>query len=135
MCFIKENIKLKVAKRDIRVIKAVYDNVSYVISPVKQYKYEFNKEYVSQIIIKECDYFQTVDVALHSYSRNCNVSEDGNFIKIEKNGKLSGFYNKGIIFVDCIIPQGAHYDYNGDGEYISDRIKIIGKKKEFTLTK
>ena len=71
----------------------------------------------------------------HSYSVNCKfirktTPEDILAVYSPENyKKLENYKMNDIVFVDCVIPKGTRYYVNLEGEYISPKIKVIGKKE------
>ena len=127
----KGNLKPKVAKRNIKVIK-VLDEKNF--SPVYPHKYFLNKQEekvninIQQVTHPDYKIKYFINSGYHSYSKKYKVTKTNfglilkykDIIKnweVELNLKTQNF----------IIPKGATYYLNEHGEYVSDTIIMTQK--------
>jgi hypothetical protein len=110
MCFVIDDDRPDeiIAIEDIVCYKFMdyYDNV--LRSPYRDYKYEFNQEYILNDYLR--NEYERINEGYHSYTK-LRVCKD------EANIKHT--------IVRCIIPKGSRYYINNfDNQYVSDHIII-----------
>ena len=136
MCWKSKNKPiLKIADKDIPVKKLLDEHRLGLFSPfMSQFKWNLGEERESEM--EEPDYSLSSDdwrirLGLHSLEEAREAKLDTTYY-----GIAYGYYCKGnyIAFsadtlfpYDAIIPKGANYYVNEYGEFVSDRLKIIGK--------
>jgi hypothetical protein len=142
MCWNGDNRPI-VSKKDIPVFKIGLQKKSSkkIYSYFQFMEYELGMTYKSNINIIDYDRwfrpdFISILEGLHSYSMDVDVVKYGGlYIKtvIKRNGndKLLERYsiNKideyNLVIMDCIVPKGATYYINEDGEVVSNLIKFV----------
>lgn len=149
MCWISNKAIKQIAKEDIPVFKIVKQcswlkQDDCLLSLFENFKYKEGETYTADIVIREIEYPNEVDYeiseGLHSYSPDCRIivgldyDDKRHAVVVPKNDNLvlSGFIiysDITIIKVNCIIPKGAEYYVNENGEYVSNMIKICNKDK------
>jgi len=135
----KEPIK-KVAENDVPCFKVVQLNddgslvsvyFEKVYKPKRTYKHK-------NIMPKKVNYtskryFSLIREGLHSYATDVEITIDNEcsmimvkeFVKVSK---IPLWFSNNFKFakVNCIIPKGAEYYENEQGEYVSTKLKVIG---------
>ena len=132
MCFYKtKKSKVLVAKRNIKVYKiGIYaDNNSF-----NPFYYDNFTYYVNQTVFENVKFMNTIEQGLHSYimcklapfSTNMNLYSCGNF--------LYSLYLLAyeIYLGEFIIPKGATYCLNSNGEVVSDKLMYTGNHIKIT---
>lgn len=134
------NCNALIAKEDIHCYKIVKLNDEYGFrSMYRNFKYEIGVEYENSDSLALS--FNTINKTFeiyngfHSYSyesTTCEVNRRHygyNEWKIRNINKelLDWIGEFNAIQVECIIPKGSKYFLNERGEYVSDKIKIIGR--------
>ena len=118
MCFrIQYNVKESLtADKDIVVYKILYKKENKYISLYQYFKYKPNKIYRLKKKLKLIDSIN-IEEGFHSY----------NEYEVKRKYILPGF-RKEIVRVECIIPKGSQYYFNGYlGEYVSNSLSLIGE--------
>lgn len=124
------NLNLKKTKVDIPIFKimVVGDKREIVYSYYHKSQYNIGELKTSEIISDGRDmyspmYYQ-VRIALHSYSLSKFKIEGktGLFIRNIESGHTVDFYPFSCNVVKGIIPKGAYYCENEEGEIISDKL-------------
>ena len=134
MCWISK-IKpiIRVAESDIPVEKVLSGDDGFVHSPV--YTGHFWKLGAEYSVTLGAPHFSKYDfnsIVVESGFHSCAlICHDRWFWKsVGSNGAAREMFNyRGDEHVySAVIPSGSHYYVNDYGEYVSDRLKIIGKK-------
>ncbi len=125
----------KIAEEDIPVFKVIYrldsDNrlravynssflyntgVVYQEEPLKLIYYPYQGIYI-------------VNEGFHSYSPECFIQTTCTLVLIKTDSYILDCiyrpYEGEVLKANCIIPKGSEYCLNGQGEYVSNSIKII----------
>lgn len=127
MCWIsKERIK-RIAKEDIPVFKIVNRDKTSVF---RNFLYEENTEYS---LGKEIHVYESgimhffINEGFHSYCKKCEITytySDGFFRVIDLVGTVL-LGRKSLLILECLIPKGATYYINEEGECVSDKLKTL----------
>lgn len=125
MCFYKtKESKVLVAKRDIKVYKigAYAENDFFYPFVYRAFKYCVNR-----IVSTEVIFTNIINWGFHSYI-NCELVSSYNNINLYSCGKLMFciFLPDIVYFGEFIIPKGATYCLNTNGEVVSDRLMYTG---------
>ena len=133
MCFRSKKFpKLKIAKRNITCYKVLSKDLS---SPFMLEEYVVNEVKESSLDKIERDYLNdtyNIEEGLHSYTANCKfVKFDcGGFFQVRtKFDKQIMIYLDSYTVFKSIIPKGARYYCNNDGEYVSDKLIVLNDCK------
>lgn len=125
MCLMTNMQRPYIAKEDITCYKVVYlvssicENYPRFHSIYFNYNYVFNGNEVKTGDFPFKIQGWTVNNGFHSYSR---IGYAESVCKMDNNP------NK--VIIKCVIPKGAsYYVSTGEGEYCSNRIKIVGWKE------
>ena len=131
----------KVAKRDIEVYKAMFKDGKYYVPYFysSSIAYEVGKLYKQNMDVQSGGYLYRVEAGFHSYSMEVTyVKRDratnmyGVWSKVDKY--FRGYYYDKLLnnvhFVKCIIPKGAEYFENEDGEIVSNMIIVTGEEMD-----
>ena len=133
MCFYKtKQSKVLKAKRDIKVYKiGVYaDDTSFNPFFYQEFKYPVN-----QIMFTEVKFTDTIDWGFHSYI-NCELVSSYNNVKLYSCGKPILWVSLPTVYLgEFIIPKGATYCLNSNGEVVSDKLMYTGNHIEITSDK
>lgn len=133
MCFYKtKGSKVLVAKRNIKVYKiGVYaDNDSF--NPLF---YSYFGYTVNQIVFTKVEFTDTINWGFHSYI-NCELVSFYNDVKLYSCGKLILWVSLLTVYLgEFIIPKGATYCLNSNGEVVSDKLMYTGKHIKITSDK
>lgn len=133
MCWISKKQDIKIAKQDIpifkimektpfpEIVKSIYRNFSYTLNLLAESNIKIQLwRYINKIV---------VDQALHSYNfEKVKCLNYSSTLKIEVptsygSKELDSFgKNEDIIKVKGIIPKGAKYMENRDGEFVSNQL-------------
>jgi len=132
MCWTSVKIpKLKVAKYNIPVFKvmSLTSKADTLSSIYMGFNYEIGKEYTSTIGEVFGSPVYCIDEGFHSYSLGCTVSAIGKLTMVfaSKTVHQLDVYGSETILVKCIIPKGSSYYLNENGEYVSNKIKLLKK--------
>ena len=134
MCFYKtKQSKVLIAKRDIKVYKiGVYANEGIF----KPFFYQAFKYFTNQIVFTEVKFTDTIDWGFHSYI-NCELVSFYNKVNLYSCGKLILWVSltDSVYLGEFIIPKGAAYCLNNNGEVVSDKLMYTGNHIEITLYK
>ena len=124
MCFYKtKQSKVLKAKRDIKVYKiGVYaDDTSFNPSFYQKFKYPVN-----QIMFTEVKFSDAINWGFHSYI-NCELVSSYNDVKLYSCGKSILWISLPTVYLgEFIIPKGATYCLNNNGEVVSDKLMYTG---------
>ena len=124
MCFWKLiQSKVLKAKRDIKVYKiGVYaDGDSF--NPFFYQEFEYP---VNQIMFTKVKFTDVIDWGFHSYI-NCELVSSYNNVNLYSCGKLILWVSLPTVYLgEFIIPKGATYCLNNNGEVVSDKLMYIG---------
>ena len=130
MCFWKsKQSKVLKAKRDIKVYKlGVYaDDTSFNPFFYQEFKYPVN-----QIMFTGVKFADTIDWGFHSYI-NCELVSSYNKINLYSCEKLIHWISLQTVYLgEFIIPKGATYCLNNNGEVVSDKLMYTGNYVEIT---
>ena len=134
MCFWKsKQSKVLIAKRDIKVYKiGVYADEG-IFKPFYYQEFEYP---VNQIVFTEVKFTDTIDWGFHSYI-NCELVSFYNKVNLYSCGKLILWVSltDSVYLGEFIIPKGAAYCLNNNGEAVSDKLMYTGNHIEITLYK
>ena len=126
MCFWKsKQSKVLKAKRDIKVYKiGVYaDDTSFNSFFYQEFEYPVN-----QIVFTKVKFTDAIDWGFHSYI-NCELVSFDNKVNLYSCGKLILwiFLQINTVYLgEFIIPKGATYCLNNNGEVVSDKLMYTG---------
>ena len=130
MCFWKsKQSKVLKAKKDIKVYKiGVYaDGDSFNPFFYQEFEYPAN-----QIMFTEVKFADTINWGFHSYI-NCELVSSYNDVKLYSCGKPILWVSLPTVYLgEFIIPKGAAYCLNNNGEVISDKLMYTGNHIEIT---
>ena len=135
MCFYKtRQSKVLIAKRDIKVYKigAYADNDSF--NPFFYQGFEYP---VNQIVFTKVKFTVAINWGFHSYI-NCELVSSYSNVNLYSCGKLILwiFLPTNTVYLgEFIIPKGATYCLNSDGEVVSDKLMYTGNHVEITPDK
>ena len=132
MCFWKsKQSKVLKAKRDIKVYKiGVYADEG-IFKPFFYQEFEYP---VNQIVFEKVKFTDTINWGFHSYI-NCKLVPFYNKVNLYSCGKLIlwVFLPTNTIYLgEFIIPKGATYCLNNNGEVVSDKLMYTGNHIEIT---
>ena len=141
MCWIGETVEektMKVASSDIRVRKVLNkDGDNVYSSPIskfytnKVFTWKMGCEYKTQLSRTERSYgYFLINNGFHSCQKIGMYKSKSKYIKYYwgiNSKSLIMRKNDGHVLCDFVIPKGAQYYVNADGEYVSDRIRFIGE--------
>ena len=126
MCFYKtKQSKVLKAKRNIKVYKiGIYaDNDSF-----NPFYYDNFTYYVNQIVFEKVKFADIINLGFHSYI-NCGLVSFYNKVNLYSCGKLVlwVFLPTNTVYLgEFIIPKGATYCLNSNGEVVSDKLMYTG---------
>ena len=126
MCFWKsKQSKVLKAKRDIKVYKiGVYADEGIF----KPFFYQAFKYFTNQIVFTEVKFADTINWGFHSYI-NCELVSSYNNVNLYSCGKLILYISlltDTVYLGEFIIPKGATYCLNNNGEVVSDKLIYTG---------
>ena len=130
MCFYKtRQSKVLIAKRDIVVYKiGVYADEG-IFKPFFYQKFEYP---VNQIVFTEVKFTDTINWGFHSYI-NCKLVSFYDKVSLYSCGKLILWVSLQTVYLgEFIIPEGATYCLNSNGEIVSDKLMYTGNHIEIT---
>ena len=132
MCFYKtKESKVLIAKRDIKVYKiGVYADES-IFKPFFRSYFEY---FTNQIVFEKVKFTDTINLGFHSYI-NCKLVPFYNKVNLYSCGKLIlwVFLPTNTVYLgEFIIPKGATYCLNNNGEVVSDKLMYTGNHIEIT---
>ena len=135
MCFWKsKQSKVLIAKRDIKVYKiGVYADEN-IFKPFFRSYFEY---FTNQIVFEKVKFTYTINCGFHSYI-NCKLVSFYNNVDLYSCGNLMGYIGLAIYKVylgEFIIPKGATYCLNNNGEVVSDKLMYTGNHVEITSDK
>lgn len=126
------------AKKDIPIIKILYNTDQGLVSPYRFYKYELNRLYDSSFNIRKGSDITRIYEGLHSYSNKVRIeryigavlsvsfktdtSWDSGWIGLDE------FRNPSAVVVLGFIPAGTYYYLNERGEYVSSKLILTSIK-------
>ena len=125
MCFYKtKESKVLIAKRDIVVYKIGIYAESDSFYPFFYQEFEYP---VNQIVFTKVKFTDTINWGFHSYI-NCELVSSYTNVNLYSCGKLMFciFLPNIVYFGEFIIPKGATYCLNSNGEVVSDRLMYTG---------
>ena len=126
MCFWKsKQSKVLIAKRDIKVYKiGVYaDGNSFNPFFYEEFEYPVN-----QIVFTKVKFTDTINWGFHGYI-NCKLVSFYTKVSLYSCGKLIlwvSLSTNTVYLGEFIIPKGATYCLNSDGEVVSDKLMYTG---------
>ena len=132
MCFWKtKQSKVLIAKRDIKVYKiGVYaDNGSF-----NPFYYDDFTYYINQTVFENVEFTNMIEQGLHSYIM-CKLEPFSTNLNLYSCGNLqhSLYIPEYVIYLgEFIIPKGATYCLNSNGEVVSDKLMYTGNHIEIT---
>ena len=132
MCFYKtRQSKILIAKRDIKVYKiGVYADEG-IFKPFFYQEFEYP---VNQIVFEKVKFTDTINWGFHSYI-NCKLVSSYNNVNLYSCGKLILYISlltDTVYLGEFIIPKGATYCLNNNGEVVSDKLMYTGNHIEIT---
>ena len=130
MCFWKsKQSKVLIAKRDIKVYKiGVYADED-IFNPFFYQEFEYP---VNQIMFTEVKFTDTINWGFHSYI-NCELVSSYNNVNLYSCGELILWVSLQTVYLgEFIMPKGATYCLNSDGEVVSDKLIYTGNHIEIT---
>ena len=130
MCFYKtKQSKVLKAKRDIVVYKiGVYADEGIF----KPFFYSYFGYTVNHIVFEKVKFTDTINCGFHSYI-NCELVSSYNDVKLYSCGKSILWVSLPTVYLgEFIIPKGATYCLNNNGEVVSDKLMYIGNHIEIT---
>ena len=133
MCFYKtKQSKVLKAKRDIKVYKiGVYADEG-IFKPFFYQEFEYP---VNQIVFTEVEFTNIINWGFHSYI-NCELVSLYTKINLYSCGKLIHWISLQTVYLgEFIIPKGATYCLNNNGEVVSDKLMYTGNHIEITSDK
>ena len=133
MCWIGK-CDIKIAKRDFYVYKigAYADDDSFYPFFYQAFEYRVN-----QMVFTEVKFTDTINWGFHSYI-NCELVPFHNNVNLYSCGKLIlwvSLLTDTVCLGKFIIPKGATYCLNSDGEVVSDKLMYTGNYVEITSDK
>ena len=158
MCWKGSTQQRKVADKDIEVYKVMYKYQDKYLPYYKysEFHYEPGTLYTQELIPLSISFYSPdlcdIKIGFHSYSHKSTIPmiTNSNCIRISTpRGTLIAEYrgyssetmdiyptwycgkievNREIHIVMCVIPQGATYYENGQGEIVSNRIVVTGEE-------
>ena len=135
MCFYKtKGSKVLVTKRDIKVYKIgnYADNDSFNPFFYKDFKYSVN-----QTVFENVDFTDMIERGLHSYI-TCELAPFATHINLY-SGRNFQYSISALVYTvylgEFIIPKGATYCLNNNGEVVSDKLMYTGNHVEITSDK
>lgn len=135
MCFWKsKQSKVLIAKRDIKVYKigTYAESDSFYPFFYKAFEYPVN-----QIVFTKVKFTDTIDWGFHSYI-NCVLVSSYNNVNLYSCGKFILWIplpTNTVYLGEFIIPKGATYCLNSNGEVVSDKLMYTGNHIEITSDK
>ena len=135
MCFYKtKQSKVLKAKRDIVVYKiGVYANEG-IFKPFFRSYFEY---FTNQIVFEKVKFTDIINLGFHSYI-NCELVSSYNKVNLYSCGKLIiwvSLLRNTVYLGEFIIPEGATYCLNSNGEIVSDKLMYTGNHIEITPDK
>ena len=130
MCFWKsKQSKVLKAKRDIKVYKiGVYADED-IFNPFFRSYFEY---FTNQIVFEKVKFTDTINCGFHSYI-NCELVSFYNKVNLYSCGKLILWVPLLSVYLgEFIIPKGATYCLNSNGEVVSDKLIYTGNHVEIT---
>ena len=139
MCWKSKNKPiLKVADKDIPVKKVLERSFGELCSPYfVEFTWEIGKVYeVEMEVLMESDGDYVIESGFHSAEEIEKIEADDlddyyNVYLANKHPIVMSF--KKLDIYDAVIPAESNYYVNEYGEYVSDRLKIIGKTDMFNI--
>ena len=131
MCFYKtKQSKVLIAKRDIKVYKIGVYAESDSFNPFFYQEFEYS---VNHIVFEKVKFTDTIDWGFHSYI-NCELVSFYNKVNLYSCGKLILWVSltDSVYLGEFIIPKGAAYCLNNNGEVVSDKLMYTGNHIEIT---
>ncbi len=155
MCWTGTLDDYKIAYKDVHVFKVLYKEVNernetIYYAPLTGFQYELNKLYGTKELelIKSIQYKKngkvTIEEGLHAFSfkckpniiyiplKTCKINEylflfEKNYISVlSAYEEMEGDFE--LILLECIIPKGAKYYENEEGEIVSNYLIVTDKK-------
>ena len=133
MCFWKsKQSKVLKAKRDIKVYKiGVYADEG-IFKPFFYQEFEYS---INQIVFTKVKFTDAIDWGFHSYI-NCELVSFDNKVYLYSCGELILWVSLPTVYLgEFIIPKGATYCLNSNGEVVSDKLMYTGNHIEITSDK
>jgi hypothetical protein len=140
MCWItkkKEYIERRVADSDIHVFKICYryidDKTDWYESAYYNYVYEIGRHYRQELGIPDLNEFDNdyiIDEGFHSYdASSVRIGLSGcDHIQVILKSRFGGIFKNSsirtVVRLNCIIPKGASYYVNEEGEYVSSELIV-----------
>ena len=133
MCFWKsKQSKVLIAKRDIKVYKIGIYADEGIFNPFFYQEFEYP---VNQIMFTEVKFADTIDWGFHSYI-NCELVPFYTKVNLYSCGKLILWVSLLTVYLgEFIIPKGATYCLNNNGEVGSDKLMYTGNHIKITSDK
>ena len=133
MCFYKtKQSKVLKAKRDIVVYKIGSYAEGNFFNP---FFYQAFKYFTNQIVFTEVKFTDTINWGFHSYI-NCELVSSYNRVNLYSCGKLILWAPLLTVYLgEFIIPKGATYCLNNNGEVVSDKLMYTGNHIKITSYK
>ena len=135
MCFIRtKESKVLVSKRGIKVYKiGTYADES----TFKPFFRSYFKYFTNQSVFENIQFTDTINCGFHSYI-NCKLVPFYNNVNLYSCGKLIlgvCLLTDTVYLGEFIIPKGATYCLNNNGEVVSDSLMYTGNYIKITLDK
>ena len=133
MCFYKtKQSKVLKAKRDIVVYKIGIYADEDIFNP---FFYGYFEYFTNQIVFEKVKFADIINLGFHSYI-NCELVSSYNNVKLYSCGKLILWVSLPTVYLgEFIIPKGATYCLNSNGEVVSDSLMYTGNHIKITLDK
>ena len=130
MCFYKtKQSKVLKAKRDIKVYKIGVYADGGIFKPFFRSYFEY---FTNQIVFEKVKFTDTINCGFHSYI-NCELVSFYNKVNLCSCGKLILWVPLLSVYLgEFIIPKGATYCLNSNGEVVSDKLIYTGNHIKIT---
>ena len=130
MCFNKtRQSKVLIAKRDIKVYKIGVYADECIFKPFFRSHFEY---FTNQIVFEKVKFTDTINCGFHSYI-NCELVSFYTKVNLYSCGKLILWVPLLSVYLgEFIIPKGATYCLNNNGEVVSDKLMYTGNHIEIT---
>ncbi len=137
MCWIsKKSIQPIIATEDISVIKVLSKHIrlykEVLISPYYGMEYKLDELYETDIKVEHGDCITSISEGFHSYSLKCPLKKTSNALIVwtkDCTNVITGYIDNvtpDTVYL-AVIPKGATYYENDNGEIVSNQIKLLKK--------
>lgn len=120
------------AQEDIHVVKIVKRVGDKFFSPYRNFEYHIGEISAAYIVKTEYNFGMVIEEGLHSYEGDSKIVYNDNrqpIITTSNKSFLGCWTLNKMVILDCIIPKGADYYVNSDGEYVSNRLIPTGTRE------